>query len=144
MSSHRHRKEIEEIRSGCQQPGNRYRRLPENERRNPFPRVPEIRHQPSTDQTAMAPLRQAEASMPGSQTRTSMMNCCFQLMTRTTPVRISVELHLHRTAATGPLTSIKPERRAGYYRVATMFSRAKSSEFLNIYSTRKLAIGTSG
>lgn len=82
---HQHRKEIEEIRSGCRRLGNSCRTPPENERRNPFPRASEVRRQPSTGSTAVASLRQAEASMPGSQTRTSMMIRCFQRKTRIAP-----------------------------------------------------------
>lgn len=99
---HQHRKEIEEIRSGCRRVGNCCRPPPENERRNPFPRASEVRRQPSTGSTAVASLRQAEASMPGSQTRTSVMIRCFQRKTRIAPVESLVYFCKSRCISSRP------------------------------------------
>ena len=95
-------KEMEEMRSGCRRLGNCYRAPPENERRNPFPRAPEVRRQPSTGWTAVASLRQAEASMPSNQTRTSVMNRCFQLMTRNAPAESVVYFYFKQRVLQSP------------------------------------------
>lgn len=55
----------------------------------------------------MAPLRQAEASMPGSQSRTSVISRCFQQMTRNAPAESAVCFCLKQCLLK------KPERAVG-------------------------------